>query len=216
MKNKKYILFDLDGTLTDPGIGITNSFIYVLKYYGINVESRNSLYSHIGPPLVDTFKNVYGFSENKIAEAITKYREYYTDKGFYENSVYKDIPELLDALKKTGHILIVATSKPEIMANKVLEHFDLSTYFDFICGGDIDEKKCKKSDVITDALLRANVTDKSQVVMIGDRKYDILGADECGIDSVGVLYGYGDSAEMIQAGAKTIAQTVDELKKILL
>jgi phosphoglycolate phosphatase len=212
---KDFILFDLDGTLTDPAQGITNSLMYALKCYGIKTADRSSLYKYIGPPLLETFSKGFGFSPEKSAEAVRKYREYFADKGLYENKVYEGIPGLLNTLKSDGKTLIVATSKPEEYSVCILKHFGLDHYFSYICGSNMDESRSRKSEVIAYALDRARVTDKSRAIMTGDRMHDIIGANECGIASCGVLFGYGSRTELEEAGAGYIAADIQELERIL-
>lgn len=220
MKNYKYIFFDLDGTLTDPKEGITKSVAYALKSYGIHVEDLDSLCKFIGPPLKDSFVKFYGFSEEQGYEAVEKYREYFRPYGVYENKVYEGVDKLLAELKARGKMIVLATSKPTVFANTILEHFDLMKYFDMVCGSELDGSRVKKGDVIAYALEQVTEKDarfhKSQVVMIGDREHDILGAKENGLDSIGVLYGYGDRAEHEAAGADYIVETVEELAADLL
>lgn len=219
MKNYKYVLFDLDGTLTDPKEGITKSVAYALEAYGIHVEDLDSLCKFIGPPLKDSFVKFYGFSEEQGYEAVEKYREYFRPHGVYENKVYAGVDKLLAELKASGKMIILATSKPTVFANTILEHFDLMKYFDVVCGSELDGSRVKKGDVITYALEQVAEKDtgfdKSKAVMIGDREHDILGAKENGLDSIGVLYGYGDRAEHEAAGADYIVETVEELIKTL-
>lgn len=212
----KYILFDLDGTLTDPGIGITNSVMYALKKFNIEVEDRASLYKFIGPPLLDSFEKYYGFSKEDSEQALKYYREYFKPHGLYENEVYEGIEELLVALKQQGKSLIVATSKPEEFAIEILEHFKLDKYFDFIAGATMDEKRVKKADVIAYALEECGVSDLASAIMVGDREHDILGAKQIGLASIGVLYGYGDQEELETVGATYIAESADEILKIIL
>lgn len=200
-----YLLFDLDGTLTDPGLGITNSVMYALQKFGINVEDRTSLYKFIGPPLRDSFEAFYGFSREDSELAVQYYREYFKDKGLYENEVYDGIEELLIQLKERDRTLIVATSKPEPFAIKILQHFNLYDYFDFVAGATMDETRNKKADVIQYALESFNI-EKSSAVMIGDREHDIIGAKENNLDSIGVLYGYGSRDELKNAGAMFFAE----------
>ena len=211
----KYILFDLDGTLTDPGIGITNSVMYALKKFGIEVEERASLYKFIGPPLMDSFQNFYGFTKEESELALKYYREYFRPKGLYENHVYDGVEDLLRELKASGKKIIVATSKPEEFAVEILKHFNLYQYFDFVGGASMDEKRVKKSDVIAYALEKGDVTDLDAVVMIGDREHDVYGAKQIGVDSIGVLYGYGDYEELEQAGADYIVERPLEVLKIV-
>lgn len=211
----KYILFDLDGTLTDPGIGITNSVMYALEKFGIEVEDRASLYKFIGPPLLDSFQNFYGFTKEESELALKYYREYFRPKGLYENHVYDGVEDLLRELKAGGKKMIVATSKPEEFAVEILKHFNLYQYFDFVGGASMDEKRVKKSDVIAYALEKGDVTDLDAVVMIGDREHDVYGAKQIGVDSIGVLYGYGDYEELKQAGADYIVERPSEILKIV-
>lgn len=210
----KTVLFDLDGTLTDPGLGITNSVAYALKKYGIEVSYREKLYSFIGPPLKDSFKKYYGFSDEKAMEAIMYYREYFKDKGIFENEVYDGIKELLRRVKESGRKIVLATSKPEEFALRILEHFELTEFFDVVAGASMDEKRNKKGDVIKYALEKGCLTPED-AVMIGDREHDVLGAQENGIDTIGVLYGYGSRDELEKAGAMHIAETVDDVYALL-
>jgi len=212
----KYILFDLDGTLTDPGIGITNSVMYALNKFGIEVDDRASLYKFIGPPLLESFQKFYGFSKEESELGLKYYREYFKPKGLYENEVYEGIETLLLELKKSEKKLIVATSKPEEFAIEILRHFHLDDYFDYVAGASMDQKRAKKADVITYALECFGITDKSSVVMIGDREHDILGAKENGLKSIGVLYGYGDYEELSGAGADYIVENPEDILKIVL
>lgn len=208
------VLFDLDGTLTDPGIGITNSVAYALERYGIKVEDKKSLYTFIGPPLADSFMKYYGFSEEKAMQAIGIYREYFSVKGLFENEVYSGIPELLEKIKKSGKKLVLATSKPEEFSVRILEHFDLIKYFDVVAGASMDEKRNKKGDVIRYALEKGGFTAEN-AVMIGDREHDVFGAKENGLPSIGVLYGYGNEQELKNAGADYIAETVEDIFQLL-
>lgn len=210
------ILFDLDGTLTDPGIGITNSVMYALDKYGITVSDRRQLFCFIGPPLWESFERFYGFSETDAKRAVEYYREYYRVTGIFENTVYDGIDALLASLENSSKTLLVATSKPEIFAEQILEHYDLAKYFSFIGGSELDGARVNKHEVIRYALEMAGVTDLTTTVMVGDREHDILGAKTMGIASVGVLFGYGSRREFENAGADFIAETVDDLRRILL
>lgn len=211
-----YLFFDLDGTLTDPALGITNSFIHALKYYGLEIPSYEKLCSFIGPPLIQTFEKEYGFDIEKAREGVKVYREYFGKTGLFENRVYDGIPELLQHAKSAGKHLIVATSKPEEFSVRILEHFDLAKYFDTICGSNMDETRSKKDEVIAYALERNGITDKSKVIMIGDREHDIIGAKKNGLKSCGLLLGYGTREELESAGADYIAENLLELEKIVL
>ena len=208
------VLFDLDGTLTDPVLGITNSVAYALEKYGITVEDKNTLCTFIGPPLNDSFKKYYGFSDEKAMEAIWCYREYFQDKGIFENEVYEGIREMLEKIKQSGRKIVLATSKPELFALRILEHFDLMKYFDVVAGASMDEKRNKKGDVISYALEKGGFSAQG-TVMIGDREHDIFGAKENGLDSIGVLYGYGSKEELCSAGADYIAESVEDILSFL-
>ena len=213
MKQKMYstVLFDLDGTLTDPGIGITNSVAYALEKWGISVTERSELYKFIGPPLYDSFSRYYGFSSEDAHLSVKYYREYFADKGLFENSVYDGVIQMLEELKKRGKKLIVATSKPELYSEKILKHFELDKYFDFLSGATMDSSRVIKVDVIDHALKSCGITDFSSVIMVGDREHDILGAAHFSLDSIGVLYGYGDLDELTKAGATYIASSVNDI-----
>ena len=206
------ILFDLDGTLTDSGPGITNSVAYALKKWDIIENDINILKKFVGPPLDASFAKYYGFSKEKCVQAIQYYREYYLTKGIYENQVYDGMEDLLKWLRDTGRRAIVATSKPEPSAIHVLEYFHMDSYFDIIAGATMDGSRVEKSDVIRYALDRAGIRDLSGVVMVGDRENDIQGAKANGLDSIGVLYGYGSREELEEAGAMQIAETVEDLR----
>lgn len=209
------ILFDLDGTLTDSEPGIINSIEYALKKYDINIENKTGLRKFLGPPLKESFKQFCGFSEEKAEQAVEFYREYFREKGIFENNVYQGIIELLESLKAQNKRLIVATSKPEPFTYRILEHFDLLKYFDFVAGSNLDNTRCKKDEVISYALNSCGITDLQSVVMIGDREHDIIGANKVGIASIGVLYGYGDLPELESAGATYIANNTREIYEIV-
>ena len=212
----QYVLFDLDGTLTDPGLGITNSVMYALRKFGINVSDRSQLYPFIGPPLRDSFRVYYGFSDEQCERAVRYYREYFKKSGMFENEVYDGICELLTRLKASGRTLVVATSKPEVFALEILRHFDLYKYFDFVAGATLNDVRNQKAYIIKYALETLNITEKTSAIMIGDRKHDIIGAKETGLDSIGVLYGYGTYDELKNAGATYIADTpADIWNKVL-
>lgn len=213
---KNYILFDLDGTLLNPKEGITKSIQYALKHMGIEVEDLDSLSKFIGPPLRDAFRDYWNFNEEEVAQAMIKYREYFSVTGLYENIIYPNIEEMLQHLVQGGKKLILATSKPEVFAKQIMEHFHLAQYFQDICGSTLDASREKKGDVIRYALCKNKITDMEQAVMIGDRKHDIIGAKENSMDSIGVLYGFGNRQELLEAGAGQIAETVRELETILL
>ena len=211
------ILFDLDGTLTDPKEGITKSVAYALQHFGIQVENLDSLTCYIGPPLAVSFPEYHGISEEDTPTAVAKYRERFSDVGWAENLVYDGIEPLLDALKQAGKKLLVATSKPEVFAVRILEHFGLDGYFDLICGAPMHAPKGHgKADVIRDALERAGISELSGAIMVGDRLHDVEGAHKIGLPCIGVLYGYGDREEMEACRADYIAEDVEALRAMLL
>jgi phosphoglycolate phosphatase len=209
----QYILFDLDGTLTNPEIGITNCVMYALEKFNIKVEDRKELHPFIGPPLTYSFQTYYGLSEADSELAVKYYRERFSVKGLYENEVYEGVDKLLKQLKESGKILVIATSKPEEYTLKILEHFDLLKYFDYVVGATMDGSRGEKADVIRYALEISGIEDKTEAIMIGDRKYDILGAKENGLASIGVLFGFGDYEELTKAGADYIAECVEDILK---
>lgn len=212
----EYLFFDFDGTLVNNSLGIINSFKNVYAYFGIKVPSYEKLCTFIGPPLIETFKNEFGFDEEKSSQAVGIYRKYYAEKGLYENYVYEGIPELLKNQKENKKHLVVASSKPEIFSTKILEHHNLSKYFDFICGSLMDESRSEKSEVILYALEKCKNPPQEKILMIGDRKFDIEGAKKVGIKSCGVLYGFGSKDELEKSGADFICQNIEELEKLCL
>lgn len=206
---KKYVLFDLDGTLTDSREGIINSIVYMLEYYGIRVEDREQLVPWLGPPLKDSLMKYYGFSREKALEGVEKYREYFDRQGIFENQVYPGIQKMLGRLKEMGCHLMVATSKPEVAARRVLEHFRLDSYFDYIGGATLDDSRVNKGDVIRYVLDTNGITCTEEAVMVGDREHDVRGGKENGLEVIGVLYGYGSREELEEAGADRIAESVE-------
>lgn len=216
MLDKRYLLFDLDGTITDSQPGITRSAAYALERFGIHIDDPDSLTFFVGPPLHDSFMEHYGFSSEEAVRAVEAYREYYRDKGIFENEVYPGIPELLADLNDAGYTVILATSKPAVFANRILEHFSLSEHFYRVSGAELSGVRNNKDEVIEYALEISGIEDRGQCVMIGDRKHDILGAKKTGLESIGVLYGYGDRAELESAGADRIVKGVEDLRRLLL
>ena len=236
----KKILFDLDGTLTNPKTGITKSVQYALAHFGIEEEADN-LTQFIGPPLIDSFMNFYGFSLEQAREGVTVYREYFAPKGIFENDVYPGVPEMLSALKEKGAILAVASSKPELFVEQILEHFDLAKYFDVVVGSLLNETRTSKEEVLEEALRQLGVmsTDnlrqvgytkkdndivatmedddkKATIAMVGDRKFDIIGAKAHGLTAVGVSFGFAEPGELEAEEPDFIAETVEQLKDYLL
>ncbi len=222
MKKYRYVLFDLDGTLVDSGEGITRSVEFALAHFGIFPASREELFCFIGPPLVDSFMRFYGFSRERAGEAADIYRSRYRVKGVHENKVYPGIPELLESLVNTGFSPVLATSKPEVFANVVLEDTGLKRYFRFIAGAELDDAegrkrklRLKKDEVIAYALEQLGA-EPASALMVGDREHDILGAKANGVDSVGVLFGFGSRGELEEAGADYIAESPGDVLRICL
>ena len=208
------IMFDLDGTLTDPEEGITKSVQYALEAYGIQENDRNKLRRFIGPPLVDGFMNFYGMTREDALKSVDKYRERFSVVGLYENRLFDGTAEMLKTLKNNNKVLALATSKPHIFASKILEHFDIAKYFDIVVGAELDGTRNEKKEVIKEVLKRAD--NCKYPVMIGDRKHDCIGALENGIPCIGVSFGFAEEGELEENGAFVIADDFDDLINILL
>ena len=215
MKQYPYIIFDLDGTLTDSGPGVMNGIIYALERFGVEAPEKSALHECIGPPLRESFQRLGGFSPEKAEEAILVFREYYEPTGIFENSVYPGMEAALGRLKAAGRTLAVATSKLDVTALRVLDHFGLSPYFDVVVGSRADGTLSEKAEVLGHALglLGAGAAD---ALMVGDRKYDVEGAAENGVECMGVLYGYGDREELRRAGAMCLAETPADIARLIL
>ena len=223
----RYILFDLDGTLTDPKLGITGCVQYALEKMGIEEPDQDKLEPFIGPPLLDSFREYYGFDEEKGQRAIACYRERFSTIGIFENEIYPGIPQMLEKLQKAGAHLAVASSKPTVFVMRILEHFGILSCFEVVVGSELDGSRSKKDEVVRDALAqllhgkkigeqkRDNMVNGQDVAMVGDRKFDVEGAKAHQIVSVGVSYGYAAEGELEQAGADVIAKTVEELSEKL-
>ena len=210
------ILFDLDGTLTDPGEGITNSVAYALRKLGQTPPPRAELEAYIGPPLAGSFEERAGVDRETAELAVSYYREYFGVKGIFENELYDGIDNMLAALKSAGATISLATSKPTVYAKQIVEHFGIAKYFDAVAGSELDGRRVKKAEVIDYALKLLDVSDRERVMMIGDREHDIIGANTCQVASVGVTYGYGSHEELANSGAGHIVDSVKELEKYLL
>ncbi len=217
-----YILFDLDGTLTDPKLGITRSVQYALRALGIEEPSLDKLEPFIGPPLADSFREFYGLEEEQVVTAVAKYRERFSDQGIYENEIYPGTVRMLASLRAGGKKLAIASSKPTPFVERILDHFEIRAYFDYIIGSNMDGTRGKKEEVVEEALrqmLPAGMPPaekKAGVAMVGDRRFDIEGAREHGITSVGVSFGYAPEGELEQAGADHIVDTVEALAGLLM
>lgn len=214
-----YLLFDLDGTLTDPKKGITGCVQYALKHFGIEEPDLDKLEPFIGPPLKESFMKFYGFDEAKAQKGVEKYRERFQDTGIFENQMYPGIRKLLGQCKKRGAVLAVASSKPTVFVERILEHFHIARYFDVVVGSELDGRRSDKGDVIEETLRRlfpSSDIDYDNVVMVGDRKFDINGARKNKIVSVAVAYGYGGMQELKEAKPDYIVRSVEELEELLL
>lgn len=208
-----HILFDLDGTLTDSAEGITKCVAHALKDFGIEVQDLSQLRSFVGPPLEHSFAEEYGLSPEQIRQAIARFRERFSTIGKFENRPYDGIIGMLQTLKANGKKLYVATSKPMHFAIEILEHFEMAEYFEDIIGAELNGNRTHKDEVIAYVLQKHDLIGREDVIMIGDRKYDILGARENHIPAIGVLYGYGNFAELKEAGAEYIAEDIHELTR---
>ncbi|MDX8362613.1 HAD family hydrolase [Cytobacillus sp. IB215316] len=216
MGNYKVILFDLDGTLSDPKIGITKSVQYALKNMNIVENDLDKLECFIGPPLQVSFADYYHFDEEKIERAIELYRERFKDKGMFENVLYPNVPRLLSQLKEQNYKLVVATSKPTVFAEKILNYFHIEQFFDLVVGSNLDGSRASKTEIIQHVLDEYNENELNDFIMIGDRKHDIIGANNTGIDSIGVTYGYGSFEELSIVKPTYIANNVEKIREIFL
>ncbi|SCX17889.1 phosphoglycolate phosphatase [Lachnospiraceae bacterium YSD2013] len=215
----KYVLFDLDGTISDPKVGICTSVQQALKKFGIDVPDINTLTPFIGPPLRDSFRDFYHIKPEDMEDVIAAYRARFSTVGLFENDLYDGIPELLKSLKENDRKLALASSKPRVFVEKILDHFGISQYFDVIMGSELDGTRENKSEIIAECLRLFELDpsgDLSETVMVGDRKYDIEAANAAGLPNIAVSYGYGSEEELSKAGAMVIAGTVKELENILL
>lgn len=215
----QYLLFDLDGTLTDSEEGIRNCILYAFDYYNISNRDDDFINQFIGPPLTVSFQQFCGFSEEKAQEAAAKYRERFATIGLFENRAYDGVVSMLKDLKAAGKTIALATSKPEVYVFPIIEKYGISPYIDVPVGATLDDSRSKKTDVIREALRQLGITteeQRKQVLMIGDRNHDILGARECGLDSLGCGWGYAKKGELQEAGATYIVDTVKEASAFLL
>lgn len=216
----KNILFDLDGTITEPREGIINAMLYAFGKYGIKVEDRTTLYKYIGPPLRDSFREFCGFDDAQTEDAVRYYREYYSVDGILGNDIMPGMEAAFVRLKAAGCHLYVATSKPEIFAKQILEHLGLADYFDMVAGSSMDGSRDKKELVIEYLLKQTGIGTEREAlkdtVMVGDRCYDIVGAQHFGMDNIGVTFGYGDREEFLACGAMKIVDTAEEMTEYIL
>ncbi len=215
MKNYSNLLFDLDGTIIDPKEGITNSVKFALTYFGIEIPRTEELYKFIGPPLRESFSKYYKLNEAETEIAVKKYREFFRETGMYQNELYPGIKEMLANLYSENKSLILATSKAEIFAKKIIENLGLGEYFNYICGSTLDGSRAKKGEIIRYILDETGIQ-VNKTVMIGDKSHDVIGAKSNKVASIGVLYGYGDYEELQHAGATYIVRDIPELSQCLL
>lgn len=210
------VLFDLDGTLTDPRVGITRCVQLALSRCGIEVADPDTLTPYIGPPLLESFDRHHGLDALRGLQAIGHYRERFAEVGWRENELYPGIPEMLAELHAAGTLIMVATSKPTVFAEQIVTHFGLAPFIDLVAGSNLDNTRVAKSEVIAHVLAERPGLAEREIVMVGDREHDIIGARHNGLDAIGVAYGYGGVNELRDAGASAIARTVDELGTMLL
>lgn len=214
MKKYDTVFFDLDGTIIDSGEGVSNSVLYALEKFGIN-ETRENALRFIGPPLADSFKDFYGFDDEKATKGIEIYREYYREKGIFECYLYDGIRELLIKLKENGYKVVLCTSKPEEYAHRVLRFFEIFDLFDHACGATMDEKTRATKDEVMAYAFETSGAQREKTLMVGDRKFDINSACKFGLDSVGVTFGYGSEEELKSAGATYIVDSAKEIENLL-
>ena len=211
-----YILFDLDGTISDPEAGITKSVQYALDSFGIHEPDTTKLRPFIGPPLRDSFMEFYGFTAEQAEVAVAKYRERFSVTGLYENTLYPGMRELLRDLRQAGAHLGIASSKPSVYVEEILNYFEIRQYFEVVVGSELSGQREKKAEVLEETLRRFGSFDRSQAVLVGDRKYDIEGAKAAGIHQIGVEYGFAQPGELSGAGAEIVVRDVDGLRRVLL
>lgn len=216
MDKYKIILFDLDGTLSDPKVGITKSVQYALQKMDIDEQDLDKLECFIGPPLQISFADYYHFGEKMTRKAIDLYRERFIEKGMYENELYSTITNLLKSLKEKNATLVVATSKPTVFSERILSHFKIDEYFDLVVGSNLDGTRTAKTEIIQYILDHYHEYPLDDFIMIGDRKHDIIGATSTGIDSIGVTYGYGSFKELTESKPTYIVKSVEQLSGILI
>ncbi len=215
----QYLMFDLDGTLTDPREGITRSVQYALRHMGIEETDLTKLEPFIGPPLLESFTEYYDFSMEQAREAVEYYREYFSVTGVYQNRLFDGVPELLADLKSHGKVIATASSKPEPFVRLILEHFQVDAYFDHICGGSMDESRLSKEDVIEELLcsrMRLPKEEWKHVLMIGDRRHDVEGAAKFGIPCLGLSMGFAAEGELEKAGAVLVVDSMEEIRTFIL
>lgn len=212
----QYILFDLDGTLTDPREGITKSVQYALSKFGIDEPDLSSLEHFIGPPLYDEFRRCYSFDDAQAKQRVEAYRERFDRIGWKENRLFDGVPALLSALQSAGRKIAIASSKPTVFAERIVQWFEIAPYFDAISGATLDGTISTKAQVVEQALNMLSVPDRREAVLVGDRFHDVEGARQCSIDCIGLTMGFGGYEELQQAGARYIVQDLAALQRLLI
>ena len=212
---KKCVLFDLDGTLIDSSEGIIKSILHTLNYYGMEPEDEGTLRKFIGPPLHESFSKYYGFTKEEAMNAVTVFRERYNVKGLFECSLYPGVKECLKKLREEGYLIGIASSKPEITCKRILEYHGVLDCFDEVSGASMDGKVETKIEVLKQLFARLPEIDKSNVILIGDTIFDVKGANEAGLKTIAVSFGFGDADEMVKAGALAICDNMANLPEIL-
>ena len=214
----QYIFFDLDGTLTDPREGITKSVQYALAHMGIDEPDLAKLEPFIGPPLPESFAEYYGFTPEQSRKAVIYYREYFSAAGVFQNRLFDGVPKLLQALRAGGRVTAIASSKPEPFVRQTLIHFQIDSYFDYICGGSLDESRCGKREVLEELLRRMNLSaeERKKILMVGDRRHDVEGAAHFGIPCLGLSIGFAAEGELEKAGAVAVVDSVEAIGKFVL
>ena len=216
MKHKKsVILIDLDGTISDSEQGITKAIKYALEQSGISIDIPNDLSQFIGPPLRKVLREHYNFDDSNVEKVVGKYREYYLETGIFDTNMYDGMDIMLKKLKDLDKTLILATSKPAVQAKRILEYFGIDEYFIFVSGAELDGQRSEKKEIIQYAMKMNSIYNVDECIMVGDRKYDIIGAKAVGMDSIGVLYGYSSGDELAEVGADYIVKSVQELSELL-
>lgn len=216
MKMKGCVMFDLDGTLFDSSEGIKMCYRKGLEHFGIHVEDDGELDKVIGPSLYDSYHRFFGLNGDHILEAVRIYRELYSSEGIYRIKMYDGVEKMLASLKEQGFIICLATSKPYVMAHKILDFSGLLKYFDVVCGANLDGSMSDKAELIGECLRQSGFTDKKRAYMVGDRSYDMIGAAKAGVHSIGVTYGFGTRLELINAGAEMTAYDPGNVTRILM
>ena len=211
----KAILFDLDGTLIDSSEGITKSTQYALAHYGIIENDLSKFYKFIGPPLVASFKKYYDFPEEQAVEAVAVYRERYNKIGLFECSLYPGVRECIEKLKAQGYLIGMASSKPEVSCRRILEHFGILELFDDVVGATFDGRIDTKEEVLNEVMCRWSDVPKDEMCLIGDTMFDVEGANQVGIRTVAVNFGFGNVQEMVEAGAVAVCDDMEELPEIV-